>query len=228
MIKSAFLKIFKGKNTSNLYGFTLIEVTIVLFIIALMTSASIPWMKTFAETTKLKSSARGIRDVLEFARASAVTERVEYIVAFDLQNAQYLLAPKEAMNTETDGTVILSSINDISTNYANLLSEETENKRNTTQVYAGRGSGIVGVINQVSENIQIAEIISDRNTNGGANLDYITFYPDSTAEDFDIYLQGTSGKTFVVRVAESTGRASIKQLTDEETELIGLNIKQNK
>lgn len=214
-------------------GFTLIEVSIVLFIMLLMTSATVPWMKTFAETTKLKSASRGIRDLLEFARASAITGRTEYAVLFDIDNGQYLLTPKSILDEISDGTTTGTltnfSLTEISQDLANLsLEESEEEKTNNTDSYASRTSGVLGVINKVPETIEIAEIISPRNTNGNSSTDYVVFYPDSSSEDFELYLQGVSGKVFIVSVAESTGRAGIRQMTDEEAEQMGLTTDQSK
>ena len=75
----------KPRASNSKSGFTLIEVSIVIFIMLMMISAAVPWMKTFAESTRLRSSARSIRSLMEFARGSAVGERTEYVVMFDLE-----------------------------------------------------------------------------------------------------------------------------------------------
>jgi len=212
-----------SKHNPDLRGFSLIEVSIVLFIILLMTSATVPWMKNFSENTRLKSAARGIRDLLEFARASAINERTEYAVVFDLENAQYLLTSKEALDTETDGTMLNSSLSEISQNITDLQDEEAENQTQTeTESYVSRTAGVAGVPNQVPESIQMIELRSMRSTGSGLSIDYVVFYPDSTAEDFEIYLQSASGKVFVVSVTESTGRAGVRKMTDVEIEQMGL------
>ena len=213
-----------SKHNPDLRGFSLIEVSIVLFIILMMTSATVPWMKNFSENTRLKSAARGIRDLLEFARASSINERTEYAVVFDLENAQYLLTPKEALNTETDGTMLNSSLSEISQNITDLQDEEAENQTQTeTEIesYVSRTAGIAGVPTQVPESIQMIELRSMRSTGSSLSIDYVVFYPDSTAEDFEIYLQSASGKVFVVSVTESTGRAGVRKMTDVEIEQMG-------
>jgi type II secretion system protein H len=213
-------------------GFTLIEVTIVLFIMLLMTSTTVPWMKTFAETTKLRSAARGISDLLEFARASAITERTEYAVLFDIDNGQYLLTPKSVLDETTDGTATNSSITEISQSLATSSNVNSENNTsgNTTEngSYASRTGGILGVPSQIPETLQMVELISPRSTTGGSvSTDYVVFYPDSTAEDFEVYLQGASGKIFVVNVTESTGRAGVRQINETEVQQLGLNTEQS-
>jgi type II secretion system protein H len=209
-------------------GFTLIEVTIVLFIMLLMTSTTVPWMKTFAETTKLRSAARGISDLLEFARASAITERTEYAVLFDIDNGQYLLTLKSVLDETTDGNATNSSIAEISQSLATSSNVDSENNTsgNTSESesYASRTGGILGV----PKTLQMVELISPRSTTGGSvSTDYVVFYPDSTAEDFEVYLQGASGKIFVVNVTESTGRAGVRQINETEVQQLGLNTEQS-
>jgi len=150
-----FALIFKrrtNEHSPDLCGFSLIEVSIVLFIILLMTSATVPWMKNFSENTKLRSAARGIRDLLEFARASAINERTEYAVVFDLENAEYMLTPKDALETETDGAMLSSSLSDISQNLTSLQAQEAENQTQLeTEGSASRSQGVVGIPSQSLE-----------------------------------------------------------------------------
>jgi len=73
-------------------GFSLIELSIVIFIILLMTSATVPWMKTFAESSRLRSTARAMSSLMEFARSSAVTERINYVVLFDATEGEFWLS----------------------------------------------------------------------------------------------------------------------------------------
>jgi len=164
---------------------------------------------------------------LEFARASAITERTEYAVLFDIDNGQYLLTPKSVLDEANDGTTG-SSITQISQSLATSLNEDLENNTSESEGYASRTGGILGVPNQIPETLQIVELMSPRSTSSGSvGTDYVVFYPDSTAEDFEVYLQGASGKIFVVNVTESTGRAGVRQINDTEVEQLGLTIKQS-
>jgi len=211
-------------NSRVSHGFTLIEVSIVIFIILLMTSAVVPWMRTFNETTKLRTASRSIRSLMEFARESAISERKEYVVLFDASNGEYWLSLLELLEGTSGGSITDSS----RTSSASKSSSKTESE--SEEVVEGaytRTGGILGVPKQLPSGVQIAQIVSTHNsstfTSGSGDIEYITFYPDSTAEDFEIYLQGTSGRTFLVSVAEATGRAGIRELNAEEMDKLGLS-----
>ncbi|MGQ9608383.1 MAG: pilus assembly FimT family protein [bacterium] len=225
MMKQIFIKY---KNN----GFTLIEITIVIFIILLITSAAVPWMKTFAESSRLKTTARSIRSLMEFARNSAITERTEYVVMFDSNNGEYWLSLAELLNESSSGTVTDQSRISLSESLSNLSNQNTSSDQNTDnrntqsdqdQTLTGRTGGILGIPKQLPKGVEIVQIRSERSSNIRDNMEYVTFYPNSTAEDFEIYLQSNSGKTFLISVTKVTGRTSIRELKLEEIEELGLD-----
>jgi len=63
-------------------GFTLIEIMLVLTLLVILSSITMPSIRGFAASTRLKSSARTIQDLLHFARDMAITERIGYLVVF--------------------------------------------------------------------------------------------------------------------------------------------------
>lgn len=221
-------------------GFTLIEVTIVIFIILLMTTTSVPWMKTFAETTRLRSTARSIRSLLEFARTSAITERNEYVVLFDLTNGEYWLSLKELLDETSGGSItdlsrtnLTAALETIAEREAEELASEQADSQSTTQnntnqqeenqTNVTRTGGILGIPNRIPAGIQIVQINSPRSSYTDSGIQYVTFYPDSRAEEFEIYLQSQSGKVFLITVSQSTGRTGIRELTEEDIQELGLN-----
>ncbi|MGB9597967.1 MAG: pilus assembly FimT family protein [Candidatus Poribacteria bacterium] len=229
-------------------GFTLIEVTIVIFIILLMTTTSVPWMKTFAESTRLRSTARSIRSLLEFARTSAITERSEYVVLFDPTNSEYWLSLKELLDETSGGSVtdqsrtnLTAALESIAEREAEELASEQSNSQNTTQsntqsntqnntrdqenqTNVTRTGGLLGIPNRIPAGIQIVQINSPRSSNANSGIQYVTFYPDSRAEEFEVYLQSQSGKMLLITVSQSTGRTGIRELTEEDIQELGLNI----
>ncbi len=225
MIKQFFAKC---KNS----GFTLIEITIVIFIILLMTSAAVPWMKTFAESSRLKTTARSIRSLMEYARNSAITERTEYVVMFDSSNGEYWLSLAELLSESSGGTVTDQSRISLSESLSNISNRNTNSNQsdsnqnsedNQNQTLTARTGGILGIPKQLPKGVEIVQIKSERSSGIKNNLEYVTFYPNSTSDDFEIYLQSESGKTFLISVTKVTGRTSIKELKQEEIEELGLD-----
>jgi len=217
---------------SKLYarGFSLIELSIVIFIILLMTSAAVPWMRTFAESTRLRSAARSIRSLMEFARSSAVTQRTEYVVLFDPSKREYWLSLMEFLNEESGSVVSDSSRTSLSESLKSLAEKNStgllsENEEEVEGAFSRTG-GILGIPKELPEGIEIARVSSPRSSSGNNEVDYIVFHPDGTAEDFEIYLQSGSGRVFLLNVAEATGRTGIRELTVEEIEQLGLEVSQ--
>ena len=221
-------------------GFTLIEVSIVIFIMLMMTAATVPLMKNFAESTKLRTTARSIRNLMEFARSSSIAERANYIVMFDPANREYWLTREELLEESAGGTIIDTSRISLAESLS-ILSENSDSDENSSnsnensskgssekQVLNGsRTGGILGIPKELPKDVEIAQLSSIRSSNTNNNMDYVTFYPDSTAEDFEVYLQGATGKVFLVSVTKSTGRTSIIELDSEKIEELGLSNEQS-
>lgn len=217
----------KMRTPDNKFGFTLIEVSIVIFIMLMMVSATVPWMKTFAESTRLRSAARSIRSLMEFARSCSVGERTEYVVMFDPEQEEYWLSLLEFLDQGSGNVVIDSSQTSLTESLA-ALSESDEDSieadadREEMAGTYSRTGGILGIPKQLPSSIDMIQVFSPRTESAGSDeADYITFYPDGTAEDFEVYLESESGRIFLISVARSTGRAGIRELTDEEIDELG-------
>ncbi|MBD3180980.1 prepilin-type N-terminal cleavage/methylation domain-containing protein [Candidatus Poribacteria bacterium] len=221
----------KEKLCLNLHvdksGFTLIEIAIVIFIMLLMTSATVPWMRTFAESNRLRSSARSIRSLMEFARTSSVTQRTEYVVLFDIENQEYWLSLLELLEAGSDGTVVGDMSRTSLTDSLDALAQSNEvplanDDEGLGETTFSRTGGVLGIPKQPSGGIEISRIISSRSSDREGGYNYIVFRPDGTAEDFEIYLSSSSGRVYMVSVTRTTGRTNIKELIDEEKEELGL------
>ena len=227
-------------------GFTLIEIVIVIFIMLLMTTATVPSLKMFADGTKLRTAARSISGLMSYARTSSITERTEYVVLFDPTNRQYWLSLK-ALLDDSKGTIIDSSRTNLTeslaaleeqkaaeaeandtTNTSSTSNTSNANSNNQNEVQATRTGGLLGIPKDLPAGIEIVQLNSPRSTGKSDNLDYVNFYPDSKAEDFEVYLQSVSGKIMLISVSESTGRVGIRELTTDEIDQLGLAVSKDK
>jgi len=230
----------------NVSGFTLIEIVIVIFIMLLMTTATVPSLKMFADGTKLRTAARSISGLMSYARTSSITERTEYVVLFDPTNRQYWLSLK-ALLDDSKGTIIDSSRTNLTeslaaleeqkaaeaeandtTNTSSTSNTSNANSNNQNEVQATRTGGLLGIPKDLPAGIEIVQLNSPRSTGKSDNLDYVNFYPDSKAEDFEVYLQSVSGKIMLISVSESTGRVGIRELTSDEIDQLGLAVSKDK
>lgn len=91
-----------GKKAMNLRrffmgpkGFTLIELTVVVFLLTLIFMVVLPNMEAFSPTFKLRSLAREIGSTLEEARSEAALKGEKYGIRYDFENRQFgLLLPE--------------------------------------------------------------------------------------------------------------------------------------
>jgi prepilin-type N-terminal cleavage/methylation domain-containing protein len=77
------------------FGYTLIELIIVLAIVGTVVSMSIPFISDFLFRANLESSAEDIVSTLMWARRLAITKRGEYRVIFNPGKGKYWLEDKE-------------------------------------------------------------------------------------------------------------------------------------
>ena len=95
LLKLRYLNTSTAGDYINRYGFTLIELIIVLAIIGTVISISVPFVSNFLFRANLESSAEDIVSTLRWARRLAITKRKEYMVIFDPQRGKYWLQDKE-------------------------------------------------------------------------------------------------------------------------------------
>ncbi|MCK4437054.1 GspH/FimT family pseudopilin [bacterium] len=75
--------------TLNFFGFTLLELLVVLAIMAMLTGMSVPAISGYIKGARLKGGAREIASALRLARTMAITKRDIYSVDFDIANRQF-------------------------------------------------------------------------------------------------------------------------------------------
>jgi len=81
-----------GKNN---YGFTLIELAMVISLLLLITAAITPSLKRYKISYELKSTARELISIINYTHICAVTHRKKYRINFQLDKNQYWISKED-------------------------------------------------------------------------------------------------------------------------------------
>ena len=202
-------------------GFTLIEIMIVLALIAIVSSIAMPSLRGFAASTRLKSTAQAIRDMLNFARDMAITERTSYLVVFDLTANRYWLASSETFNLADPSTPV-------TTNSVGVQSAQPITDQGTTALQGtppSRTNAILGIPQKPGHNVSLARMITYHNSQTlqiDSGVDYVYFSPTGSSEDAVLYFQDQRGHVMSVTVENATGRIRLQKIGSQQLEQLGL------
>ena len=213
-------------------GFTITELLLVLVIIGILSAISMPTLKGFATTRRLKASASTIRNLLTFARDMAITDRTAHLVVFDIDNGRCWLASSETFNPNTPLASALTARNTTvgaaTQNNTNVNPQATTNS--VQQETLGRAGGILGVPYPMEQGITLVALVTNHNgrtlqSNSGAA--YIHFSPNTTSAESLVYLQNTRNQVMSVAVEPASGRVIVRQLAPTEIETLGFEGPEN-
>lgn len=209
-------------------GFTITELLIVLTLIGILSAMSMPALKGFATTRRLKASAYTLRNLLTFARDMAVTDRTTHLVVFDFDGERYWLASSETFDPSNPLTSALTSQNStvVAAAQNNINMNPLATNGTASQVPLTRSSGILGVPYSMEQDVTLATMVTNQNGRTvqiDSGVAYIYFSPTSTSEDAFVYLQNTRNQIMSVTVEAASGRARVRQLTSQEIEMLGFN-----
>lgn len=209
-------------HTSEKRGFTIMELLLVLTIIAILSSVSMPALKGFTATRRLKASAYTVRDLLAFARDMAITEREAYLVVFDLDRGQYWLASSETFDPRNPLTSAITAPN--STVIAAQPITQSQTALEGAQQRLSRTGGIMGVPHVFEQNVTLVAMVTNhggRSVLVNSGVEYIYFSPTSTSEDTLMYLQNQQNQVMAITVEAASGHIRVQQLTQQEIEMLG-------
>jgi len=204
-----YMRVPFGKSTEH--GFSLMEIMIVLSIIAVLSTISMPAMRGFAASRRLKSSAQSIADTFSYARDMAITERTTYLVVFDIGNNRYWLASSETFDAQ----------NPIASAGRVAAATTTQGGQPTVS----RTGGVMGIAKPLNDGITITAFSTTNNgviQNLSTGVDYVYFTPTATSVNTVVYLQNVREHFIAVNVEASTGRNSIQKLSSDEIQSLGL------
>ena len=207
-------------------AFTIMELLLVLVLISVLSAISMPALKGFAATRRLKASAYTLRSLLTFARDMAITDRTAHLVVFNLDNGQYWLASSETFNPSNPLRSTLTAQN------STVLAAIQNNTNGTTlttgnaiqQTPLSRVSGILGVPHSMEQNVTLASIVKNHNgrtVQADAGVAYIHFSPNATSEETVVYLRNSRNQIMSVTVEAASGRVRVRQLVPTEIEMLG-------
>ncbi len=203
-------------------GFTLIEVMIVLALIAILSSIAMPSLRGFAASTRLKSTAHAIRDMLNFARDMAITERAAHLVVFDLTANRYWLASNETFNLADPSTPSAASPPSLQPAQQPTAGQGTTALQRTFPL---RANAILGIPQKPGHNVSLARMITNHNFQTieiDTGVDYVYFSPTGSSEDTVLYIQDQRGKAMSITVENSMGRVRLQKINAQQLETLGL------
>lgn len=189
-------------------GFTLIEVMLVLTLIVILSSVTMPSLRGFAGSTRLKSSASAIRDMLHFARDMAITEGAAYLVVFDLDQNRYWLASSE--------TFVASNLQaSLITNTSNTINQTPVQSSELSQPAVSRTSNILGIPQEPNHNISLSQMAINHNSQTkhiDSGIDYIYFSPTGSSEETILHIQDLDGRVVSISVEAASARVRIQDV----------------
>ncbi len=208
-------------------GFTITELLIVLTLMGILSAISMPTLKGFAVTRRLKSSAYTIRSLLTFARDMAVTDRTAHLVVFDFDNDRCWLASSETFNPSSPLASALTAQNSTAVNAPRTNTNVNPLATTNSAQQAGiltRAGGILGVPYAMEKDVVLAAMMTNQNgrtAESDSGVGYIYFSPTATSQEALIYLQNSRNQIMSVAVEAASGRVTVRQLAAEEIETLG-------
>ena len=212
-----------GLHPARSKGFTLIEVMIVLALIAILSSIAMPSLRGFAASTRLKSTARAIQDILNFARDMAITERAAYLVVFDLSSNRYWLASNETFNPADPSTPVTANPSRIQSALPSAANQAATVLQSSIP---SRTNAVLGIAQKPGHDVRLARMITNHNfqtVQMDTGVDYIYFSPTGSSEDTVLYIQDQRGQTMSIVVENATGRIRLQKINSRQLDALGLD-----
>ena len=165
--------------------------------------------------------AHAIRDMLNFARDMAITERTSYLVVFDLTANRYWLASSETFDLAGPSTPV-------TTNSVSVQSSQPTADQGATALqgtHPSRTNAILGIPQKPGHNVSLARMITNHNSQTiqiDSGVDYVYFSPTGSSEDTVLYFQDQRGQVMSITVENATGRIRLQKINSQQLEQLGL------
>ena len=184
---------------SRQFGFTLIELMVVIVLIAIMTAMILPEMKGTYEDALLRSTARKLVDVCSLANSRSITINQAHRVRLDRKNGRYFIERATREGGKREGSAhereIIGGEGTIDTRISIELRSVAEDSADPMERKTPSAPG------------------DDSRKRGTA--DSISFYADGTADAQELLLRDRQGFRLALRINPITARVHIVELERE-------------
>lgn len=168
------------RKTDPCAGLTLIELSVVIFILSIVVVAAVPRFRNTYENIKFRNTVYNIVKLMYYARDRAIIERTPFRIRFFEDGPAFCL---ESQATEQD--------------------EESDKKkrgrrRRKKEAEFEEVSGSIGRKIFFPKDVTFDIEEPDR-------VDYVTFYPDGQSDECVIYIIGGDDMTYTITTKEAIG-----------------------
>lgn len=181
--------------TTAAAGFTLIELLMVVVIIGIMGSVTVPTFRGFMQEQKLNAASRDLITNLRFARMRAVNERNQWVIMFNRPGRRYVV-----FSDDGGGGGLVTSPDYLEENRNNLRPDPGERVYGPFDLSAGVVFGMV-VSSGLPNNVTVSNAISF-----AGSPPVIVFYPNGSARETGAIMLHLSDR---LRTGDPTGQRAV-------------------
>jgi len=189
----------RGQGDVGVFGFTLIELMVVIVLIGILSAMIIPEMRGTYEEARLRSTSRQLVDLCHLAYSRAVSMQLEHHIVLDPINGKFVLEKREVRTTPRRNFVpaddVSGSKGELDTRIGIKFHRRTEDM-----------SGDAGAETT-------SRTVAESSDPGGRVV--IGFYPDGTADPAEIQLRDRQGFGLLLKISPVTARVRILELPRE-------------
>jgi type II secretion system protein H len=190
-------------------GFTLIEITVVVVLVGILSALIIPEMRGTYEDALLRSTSRQLMDAFQLAYSRAVSFNQPHRVRLDAKTHRYVVEKR----IWEDGREDFLPLRDVPGCEGSLDARIAIQMRTAPEGFSGPAPD---ASSSEPDQSRIADRESSTTANTAPNagqpapvVDGFAFYPDGTAEAGEVMLQDRQGFRLLLRISPITAQVRI-------------------
>jgi prepilin-type N-terminal cleavage/methylation domain-containing protein len=176
-------------------AFTLIELTIVILLIAILSALIIPELKGGYQDALLRSTSRNLINVFSIASSRAISLNQLHRVRLDARTGRYVIEKRTRETVEGDEFAPLKDVSEAEGTLDTRISIRMRKSENSPET--------------------APEGVSNTGTENGAVTDTISFNSDGTADSAELLLRDRQGFRLLLRINPITSRVKLVELGRE-------------